>query len=98
VGCWCPWSPNPEDLEDQEYAETQLNTLMKKYKENAQLKDNFFEQRKQEKIEKSLAAKDAWTQRQEALKAEQEATASTSTSSDAVPNITIDDAPMDESS
>ena len=30
VGCWCPWSPNPNDLENQEYAESQLNTLMKK--------------------------------------------------------------------
>jgi predicted nucleotidyltransferase len=98
VGCWCPWSPNPEDLEDQEYAETQLNTLMKKYKENAQLKDNFFEQRKQEKIDKSLAAKDAWTQRQEALKAEQEATTTASTSADAAPTVTIDESPMDESS
>jgi hypothetical protein len=69
VGTWCPWSPNPEDLADQEFAETQLNTLMKKYKENVQLKDAFFEQRKQEKIEKSLAEKDAWTKRQEELAA-----------------------------
>lgn len=65
VGCWCPWSPNPEDLENQEYAETQLNTLMKKYRENMQLKDEFFEQRKQEKIEQSIAEKDAWTKRKE---------------------------------
>lgn len=65
VGCWCPWSPNPEDLAEQEFSETQLNTMMKKYKENAQLKDAFFAQRKQEKIEKSLAEKDAWTKRQE---------------------------------
>lgn len=55
VGCWCPWSPNPEDLQDQEYAETELNTLMKKYKENASLKDAEFEQRKQDKIEKAKA-------------------------------------------
>jgi hypothetical protein len=65
VGCWCPWSPNPEDLENQEYAETQLNTIMKKYRENMQLKDEFFEQRKQEKIEQSIAEKDAWTKRKE---------------------------------
>lgn len=74
VGCWCPWSPNPEDLENQEYAETQLNTLMKKYRENMQLKDQFFEQRKQDKIEQSLADKDAWTKRKE------EDTATTSSS------------------
>lgn len=51
VGCWCPWSPNPEDLQDQEYSESTLNTLMKKYKENQQSKDEIYEQRKQEKLE-----------------------------------------------
>ena len=97
VGCWCPWSPNPEDLEDQEYAETQLNTMMKKYKENAQLKDAFFEQRKQEKIEKSLAAKDAWTARQEELKAAEAATAAAASATPA-PSATIEDMPMTDAS
>jgi len=46
VGCWCPWSPNPECLENQEYAETQLNTLMKEYKKNMNDKDVLFEGRK----------------------------------------------------
>ena len=53
VGCWCPWSPNPEDLQDQEYAESTLNTLMKKYKENLQSKDEVYEQRKLDKITKA---------------------------------------------
>lgn len=52
VGCWCPWSPNPNDLENQEYAETQLNTLMKKYKENIASKEAEFGSRKEEKMEK----------------------------------------------
>ena len=47
VGCWCPWSPNPECLENQEYAETQLNTLMKEYKNNMDNRDIIFESRKQ---------------------------------------------------
>jgi len=47
VGCWCPWSPNPESLENQEYAETQLNTLMKEYKKNMDNRDVIFESRKQ---------------------------------------------------
>uniref|UniRef100_A0A6C0CQS9 Uncharacterized protein n=1 Tax=viral metagenome TaxID=1070528 RepID=A0A6C0CQS9_9ZZZZ len=51
VGVWCPWSPNPEDLQDQEYAESQLNTLMKQYKENMELRDEFYEMRKKEKLE-----------------------------------------------
>jgi hypothetical protein len=46
VGCWCPWSPNPDSLENQEYAETQLNTLMKEYKKNMNDKDVVFENRK----------------------------------------------------
>jgi hypothetical protein len=54
VGCWCPWSPNPEDLQDQEYSETTLNTLMKKYKENQMDKDSLYEQRKQEKLEEAM--------------------------------------------
>lgn len=74
VGCWCPWSPNPYDMEDVQYAEAQLNTLMSKYKENAANKDIFFEERKNAKIEDaraklekskvdSLEQPDPWTQR-----------------------------------
>lgn len=53
VGVWCPWSPNPHDMEDVQYAEAQLNTLMAKYKDNVAQKDMFFEQRKNEKIEQA---------------------------------------------
>ena len=34
VGKWLPWDPEPTEVSEQEYAEDQLNTLMKKYKEN----------------------------------------------------------------
>jgi hypothetical protein len=51
VGAWCPWSPNPEDLKEAEYAQTQLNTLMKKYKENMMLRDEHYEERKNAKID-----------------------------------------------
>lgn len=50
VGCWCPWSPDPNMLEDQEYAETELNTLMKKYKDNMSIRDLDFETRKTDKL------------------------------------------------
>lgn len=46
MGCWIPWSPYPDDIQDQEYSETDLNTLMKKYRENADEKDEHFAQRK----------------------------------------------------
>jgi hypothetical protein len=79
VGVWCPWSPNPNDINNQEYSESQLNTLMKKYKENMDNKDIMFEQRKQEQINisskpvsdssdiseiaESLAKVDPWTEK-----------------------------------
>ena len=50
MGCWVPWSPNPDEIKDAEYSETQLNTLMKKYKENMTLKDEYYEQRKRELV------------------------------------------------
>lgn len=53
VGCWLPWSPNPNDLTDQEYSETQLNTLMKQYKKNMDSKDEVFEKRKTELVDKA---------------------------------------------
>jgi hypothetical protein len=46
IGCWCPWSPNPNDLKEQEYSETQLNTLMKQYKKNMDERDELFDKRK----------------------------------------------------
>ena len=34
VGCWCPWSPKAGEIEDQEYSEAALNTLVKGHREN----------------------------------------------------------------
>lgn len=52
VGCWCPWSPNPIELQDQEYSETELNTLVKKYKENLVKRSAFHKQRAEIMIDK----------------------------------------------
>ena len=41
IGKWLPWDPEPNDVADQEYAEDQLNTLMKKYKENEEARETF---------------------------------------------------------
>jgi hypothetical protein len=46
VGCWCAWAPDPEFIKDVEYSNSQLNTLMKEYKQNMDDKDNVFESRK----------------------------------------------------
>ena len=45
VGCWVPWSPNPCDIKDQEWSETQLNTLMMNYNKNKEDKDMVFNER-----------------------------------------------------
>lgn len=50
VGCWCPWDPNPDNIDDQHYSEDKLNTLMKKYRENQQHKDEVFEDRKNDML------------------------------------------------
>jgi len=41
VGKWLPWDPKPHQVQDQEYAEDQLNQLMKKYKDNEEARDKF---------------------------------------------------------
>lgn len=79
VGCWCPWSPNPEEIVDQVYAETHLNTLMKNYKENQDKKDIFFEERKRDlqftKTKEVLEKDDTWTQKQKQNENENEVVA-----------------------
>lgn len=45
VGKWTPWDPNPHEVKEQEYNNDQLNTLMKKYRENEDSREQFFEQR-----------------------------------------------------
>lgn len=50
VGCWCPWDPSPEEIRDCEYHNQELNTIVKKYKENAEKKDTFYFERKMDKV------------------------------------------------
>ena len=50
VGFWLPWDPQPSEIQNQEYAEDQLNTLMKNYKDNEVKKDEFFESQKRERL------------------------------------------------
>ena len=44
VGYWLPWDPPNEKIENQEYAEGELNTLMKEYKANIESKDQHFQE------------------------------------------------------
>jgi len=45
VGKWLPWDPQPHEVSEQEYSQDQLNTLMRKYKENEDNREKFFEER-----------------------------------------------------
>jgi len=45
-----PWDPEPHEVGDSEYADDQLNTLMKKYKENEGKRDEFFAEQKAGRI------------------------------------------------
>jgi len=49
VGYWLPWDPNPDNIAEQEYANDQLNNLMKKYSENRKYKDELYAQETEER-------------------------------------------------
>jgi hypothetical protein len=52
VGYWLPWDPSADGVSEQEYTEGALNTLVKKYKENIEQRDEHYEEVKREKLEK----------------------------------------------
>jgi hypothetical protein len=65
VGAWLPWDPSEHMMPDVEYAEKELNELMRKYKENEMNKELFFEEDKNEKIRKQRVEND--TRKKQAL-------------------------------
>jgi hypothetical protein len=86
VGCWCHWSPSPEDIENQEYAESHLNTMMKQYKDNQDKKDAFYQERKRElqfkNLKTNITEEDPW------MANKQEVTPTTPTSTEIEPENT----------
>jgi hypothetical protein len=50
VGYWLPWDPNADQVQDEEYLEGELNTLMQEYKKNEINRDIFYEDQKREKL------------------------------------------------
>ncbi len=55
VGKWLCFDPDPEMVEDENYMESQLNELVKGYKQNKLKTKVFFEQRQRELMEKAIA-------------------------------------------
>jgi hypothetical protein len=53
IGYWLPWDPSSKShqIEDEVYANVQLNELMQKYKENKTNRDIFYQELTQERIE-----------------------------------------------
>ncbi len=56
VGKWMAWDPNPNNVSTQEYANEQLNTLMKKYRDNEEARDHFYTEQKKRMIGQAKAA------------------------------------------
>jgi Family of unknown function (DUF5832) len=50
VGKWMAWDPDPSRVSKQEYANEQLNTLMQKYRENEESRDEFYQTQKQRRV------------------------------------------------
>ena len=50
VGLWLPWDPSEHMMPEVEYAEQELNEMMRRYKEGEINRDIFFEDEKRERI------------------------------------------------
>jgi len=50
VGKWMAWEPDPNKVVDQEYANDQLNSLMKKYRENEESREQFYTEQKKKRV------------------------------------------------
>jgi hypothetical protein len=57
VGFWLPWDPCADKIADEEYLESDLNTMMRKYKENEVSRDIFYEEEKRDKMKKAMEDK-----------------------------------------
>ena len=71
VGAWLPWDPSEHLMPEVEYAEKELNELMRKYKENESNKEMFFAEQREEAI-KAQKEENEKRKKQNALEAAQE--------------------------
>ena len=58
VGAWLPWDPSEHLMPEVEYAEKELNELMRKYKENEVNKEMFFAEQRDDAIKKQKEEND----------------------------------------
>ena len=50
MGCWLPWEPSEHLMENVEYANSQLNEIMHKYKENEANRELFFAEEREASV------------------------------------------------
>lgn len=53
VGYWLPWHPDFNSIENKEYINEELNTLVKEYQKNEEKRDIFYEEQKQSRIKEA---------------------------------------------
>jgi len=58
VGYWLPWDPESNNVEDQEYMNEELNTLVKEKKKNEDKKNMFYEEQKSKRVTEASTAAD----------------------------------------
>jgi hypothetical protein len=58
VGYWLPWDPESNNVEDQEYMNEELNSLVKEKKKNEDKKNMFFEEQKAKRVSEASSAAD----------------------------------------
>ena len=58
VGKWMAWEPDPNKVADQEYANDELNTLMKKYRENEENRDTYYNEQKRNRMSTNVGSKE----------------------------------------
>ena len=56
VGKWMAWEPDPNKVGESEYANDELNSLMKKYRENEESRDQFYNQQKKDRVQATVSA------------------------------------------
>lgn len=86
VGAWLPWDPSEHMMPEVEYAEKELNELMRKYKENEANREIFFEEEKNERIK---AQKEENRLRQKKLLEQAKADAGVADTTDIAQNIAM---------
>uniref|UniRef100_A0A6C0I7P2 Uncharacterized protein n=1 Tax=viral metagenome TaxID=1070528 RepID=A0A6C0I7P2_9ZZZZ len=50
MGCWLPWDPSEHLMDNVEYANSQLNEIMRKYKENESNRELFFAEEREQSM------------------------------------------------